>query len=46
METRAGDYGLQKVPPDPSMTPEQWIAEEKLMPGALNGYVYAEDVTP
>lgn len=46
MELRARDYGSQKSPPDPSMTPEQWIAEEKLMPGALHGYVYAEDGTP
>jgi hypothetical protein len=35
MEMRADDYGSQKRPPDPGMTPEQWIAEEKLMPGAL-----------
>jgi hypothetical protein len=43
MELRAANYGIQKVPPDPTMTPEQWIGEEKLMPGALNGYEYAED---
>lgn len=27
MERRAKDYGDQKTPPDPRMTPEQWIAE-------------------
>jgi len=46
MEMRATDYGSQKSPPDPGMTPEQWIAEEKLMPGALQGYKYVEDLTP
>lgn len=46
MELRASDYGIQKSPPDPAMTPEQWVAEEKLMPGALHGYVYVEDATP
>ncbi len=46
MELRASDYGNQKTPPDPSMTPEQWVAEEKLMPGALRKYVYVEDGTP
>jgi hypothetical protein len=46
MELRASDYGNQKSPPDPAMTPEQWIAEEKLMPGALQGYTYVEDGTP
>jgi hypothetical protein len=46
MEMRATDYGRQMRPPDPAMTPEQWIAEEKLMPGALHGYVYVEDLTP
>jgi hypothetical protein len=46
MELRAKDYGSQKVPPDPAMTPEQWIAEEKLMPGALHGYIYVEDGVP
>ncbi len=24
----------------------QWVAEDKLMPGALNGYQYVEDATP
>jgi hypothetical protein len=38
MEIRAMDYGSQKNPPEPSLTPQQWIAEEKLMPGALRGY--------
>jgi len=46
MELRAKDYGSQKLPPDPAMTPEQWIAEEKLMPGALFGYRYVEDLSP
>jgi hypothetical protein len=46
METRATDYGNQKSPPVPGMTPEAWIAEEKLMPGALQGYTYAEDIQP
>jgi hypothetical protein len=46
MEMRAKDYGNQKTPPEPGMTPEQWIAEEKLMPGALQGYTYVEDLAP
>ena len=46
MEGRAADYGSQKNPPNPQMTPEEWIAEEKLMPGALQGYTYAEDPQP
>jgi hypothetical protein len=46
MESRASDYGSQKNPPEPAMTPEQWIAEEKLMPGALRGYKYVEDLRP
>ena len=46
MELRARDYGSQKNPPDPAMTPEQWVAEEKLMPGALQGYTYVEDGAP
>jgi hypothetical protein len=46
MELRARDYGNQKSPPDPAMTPEQWVAEEKLMPGALRGYAYVEDGKP
>jgi hypothetical protein len=46
MELRARDYGSQKSPPDPAMTPEQWVAEEKLMPGALQGYIYAGDGPP
>jgi hypothetical protein len=45
MELRASDYGSQKSPPDPAMTPKQWVAEEKQMPGALQGYVYMEDGT-
>jgi hypothetical protein len=46
MERRAQDYGLHKIPPDMTMTPEQWVAEDKLMPGALHGYRYVEDGTP
>lgn len=46
MESRAKDYGCQKSPPQPDMTPEQWIAEEKLMPNALQEYIYAEDLGP
>jgi hypothetical protein len=46
MDLRAKDYGMHRTPPDPNMTAEQWIAEEKLMPGALEGYVYVEDRTP
>ena len=46
MEMRAADFGNYKTPPEPDMTPEQWIAEEKLMPGALLGYVYIEDSSP
>ena len=46
MERRAKDYGSQKSPPDLGMTPAQWIAEEKLMPGALQGYRYVEDLQP
>lgn len=34
METRARDYGGQKDPSEPDLTPE---------PGALRGYVYVED---
>jgi hypothetical protein len=43
MERRAMDYGSQKNPPAPAMTPKEWVAEEKLMPGALQAYRYAED---
>lgn len=46
MELRARDYGSHKQPPDPAMTPEKWIAGEKLMPGALVGYIYVEDRVP
>ena len=42
----ARDYGSQKNPPNLAMTPEQWVAEEKLMPGSLQGYTYVEDVAP
>ena len=31
MEMRANDYVSQKNLPEPGMTPEQWIAEEKLI---------------
>jgi hypothetical protein len=43
MESRAKNYGSTLNPPKSDMTPEEWIADEKLMPGALNGYRYAED---
>lgn len=46
MEMRASDYGNQKNPPELEMTPEQWVAEDKQMPGALRGYVYVEDAAP
>lgn len=46
MEGRARDYGSHKNPPDTAITPEQWVAEEKLMSGALQGYQYVEDATP
>jgi hypothetical protein len=46
MEIRFRDYGNQKTPPVLQMTPEQWIAEEKLMPGALCAYKYVEDLQP
>ncbi len=46
MELRARDFGRQKSPPDTEMTPEQWIAEEKLMPGALQDYIDVEDFPP
>jgi hypothetical protein len=44
---RAGRYdGSHHNPPDIAMTPEEWVAEEKLMPGALHGYRYVEDGSP
>ena len=46
MELRARDYGSQKNPADPAMTPERWVAEDRLMPGALHGYIYVEDGAP
>jgi hypothetical protein len=46
MELRAQDYGKHTSPPNIAMTPEQWVAEEKLMPGALHAYKYVEDNTP
>src|SRR5689334_422634 len=47
MEIRARDFGRTlMVPPRPNMNPEEWIAEEKVMPGALQGYQYAEDLKP
>jgi hypothetical protein len=46
MELRARDQGSEKSPPDLTMTPEQWVAEEKLMPGALRAYNYVEDGAP
>jgi hypothetical protein len=38
MELRSKDYGVQKNRPNPAMTPEQWVAQEKLMSEALQGY--------
>ena len=46
MERHARDDGSHKSPPDMAMTPEQWVAEDRLMPGALHGYRYVEDGTP
>jgi hypothetical protein len=46
MERRARDYGSHKNPPDAAMTPEQWVAEEKLMSGTLRGHRYVEDGAP
>ena len=46
MELRARDYGSHKSLPNLAMTPEQWVAEEKLMAGALQGYTYVEDGVP
>jgi hypothetical protein len=46
VERRARDYGSHKRPPEMATTPELWVAEEKLMPGALHGYHYIEDGTP
>jgi hypothetical protein len=46
MERRARDYGSQKTPPDITTTPEQWVAEEKLMHGAVHRYRYVEDGVP
>ena len=46
MERRANDYGNQKSPANPNLTPEEWVAEEKMMPGALQGYHYVEDMQP
>ena len=43
MVSRAADYGSHRSPPDPSLPPEKWVAEEKPMPGALREYQYAED---
>jgi hypothetical protein len=45
-EMRAMDYGKQLEPSQPAMTPEEWIAHDKLMPGALHAYIYAEDRSP
>jgi hypothetical protein len=41
-EDRAKNYGrvfLKKL----DATPEEWVADDKGMPGALQGYRYAED---
>jgi hypothetical protein len=41
-ETRAKNYG-QVFLNKPDATPEEWLADDKGMPGALRGYRYAED---
>jgi hypothetical protein len=41
-EDRARKYG-QVFLNKPDTTPEQWIADDKGMIGALQGYRYAED---
>jgi hypothetical protein len=41
-EDRAKKYG-QVFLNKPDATPEEWIADDKGMPGALHGYRYAED---
>jgi hypothetical protein len=46
MERRASDYGSHNSPPDTALKPEEWVAEEELMPGALHGYQYIEDAMP
>ena len=41
-ENRARRYGeifLNRL----GLTPEEWVADDKGMPGALRGYRYAED---
>jgi hypothetical protein len=43
MEMRAQAFGETLNPPNPNLTPEEWIAKDKLMPGALHNYRYAED---
>jgi hypothetical protein len=41
-EARAKQYG-QVFLNKPDATPEEWLADDKGMPGALGGYRYAED---
>ena len=41
-EARARRYGVVFLD-KPDATPEEWLAHDKLMPGALSGYRYAED---
>jgi hypothetical protein len=41
-EDRARRYG-QVFLNKPDATPEEWVADDKGMPGALRGYRYAED---
>lgn len=43
IEQRARDYG-QHFHQNPNLTPEEWMEQDKAMPGALRGYRYAEDL--
>jgi len=42
IEQRARDYG-DHFHGNPKLSPEEWIELDKAMPGALQGYRYAED---
>jgi len=42
IEQRARDFGSH-FHRNPNLTPEEWIELDKAMPGALQGYRYAED---
>jgi hypothetical protein len=41
-EDRAKNYGVAFLN-KPDATPQEWLAHDKGMPGALHGYRYAED---